>query len=127
MTASLSAYPALTPIAMHVQAAVENVIIDQVRIERVLVAVLIPDVDLCQSCFTFKLAEAGADLIGVTLVPFTRMAGGGGPIVGFEIDCKIAEETHRNFAKFSSRFPTAYRNEKAVNAGLILRQRRRVR
>src|SRR5215467_3108317 len=53
--------------ALHIQLGVENVIIDQVRIERELLGVLIPNVDL-PIAFRLQLADTESGRIGVALV-----------------------------------------------------------
>ena len=100
--------PALDGDPVHIQLGVEKIIIDQVRIERELFGVLIPNVDL-PIIFCLQLADAETALIGVALAAVARLAGGFGAIVGLEIGREIAEYPHRQFARFSSRLPWAYR------------------
>src|SRR5262249_27267563 len=93
----------VSPDAMHIQMTVENVVIDQVRIERVLLRQLIPNVDL-PIVFGLYLANTEADFIRVALVPLARVACGSSTIVGFKIDAEIAEDAHRQLTDFPANF-----------------------
>src|SRR5436190_23324685 len=69
----------------------------------------------------FDFADPEADLIGVTLVAFVRMAGGGGPVIGLEVRREIAENAHRDFADLPAKFRRHVKNKQAVYPRLIAR------
>src|SRR4029077_241966 len=70
--------------AFHIDAAVEEVGIDQVWIDRELFDMLVKGFKL-PVVLLFDSADPETDLIGVTLVSLVRMAGGSGPVIGLEV------------------------------------------
>src|SRR4029077_8553668 len=102
-----------------------NVIIDQVRIERELLGVLIPKVDL-PIAFLLQLADTEPSQVRVALVAMARLTGGVGAIVGLEIGREIAEYPHWQFADFPADFCRHFEDQQTVDPGLVLRHRRRV-
>src|SRR5262245_56579367 len=55
------------------------------------------------------------------------MKRGPGPIVSVKVDREVAEQAHWQLADFPADFPRHVINEQAIDAGLILRERSRVR
>src|SRR5215472_1307387 len=82
---------------------VENIIVDQVWIERELLCVLIPKIDL-PIVFLLQLTDTEPSLIRVALAAVARLACGVGAIVGFKIGSEITEYPHR----YSPRFPAEF-------------------
>src|SRR5215813_13594858 len=111
--------------AVHIQLGVEKVIIDQVRIERELVGVLIPNFDL-PIVFRLQLADTEPSQVCIALAAMARLACSGGAIVGLEIGREIAEYPHRQFADFPADLHGHFENQQTVDPGLVLSHRRRV-
>src|SRR5262249_16859575 len=123
--------------AVHIQLAIENIIIDQVRIERELLGVLIPDVDL-PIVFLLQLADTKPSCVRVALVAVARARRsyhvvmgvkhncGIGAIVRFKISREIAEYPHRQLADFPADLHAQLENQQTVDPGLVLKRRRRV-
>ena len=103
---------------MHILLSVENIIIDQVRIERELLGVLIPKVDL-PIMLLLQLADTQSSLIRVALAALARLACGGGAIVAFKIGREIAEYSHRHPPGFPAEFRWHIEHQQTVDAGLV--------
>jgi hypothetical protein len=107
---------------VHILLSVENIVIDQVRIERILLDLLIPNVEL-PIVFLLQLADTESDLKRVALAALARLTCGIGALVGLKIGREVAEYPHG----YSPRFPTEFRrhieHQQAVDSGLVLRQR----
>src|SRR5262249_35233205 len=108
-----------------------------VRIERELVGVLIPNVDL-PVAFLLQLADTEPSRVRIALAAMARARRsyhvamgvihncGIGAIVGLEIGREIAEYPHRQLADFPADLHGHFENQQTVDPGLVLSHRRRV-
>ena len=89
--------------AVHIQLAIEPIVIDQVRIEGELLSMLIPNVDL-PIILLLQLPDTESKCVGVALTALARLARGGGALVSFKIGREIAVETHLQAPGFPAEF-----------------------
>src|SRR5436190_21983541 len=104
--------------ALDVHPAIEEVGINQIRVECVLLGVLPESLEL-HVLLRLQLTDAGADLIRVTLISGFRMSRGARPIIRIEIDGEIAEDAERDFADLEPEFRRHFQNEQAVDPNLV--------
>src|SRR5215831_16244086 len=112
--------------AVKIQLTIENIIVDQVWIERELLGVLIPNVDL-PIVLLLQLADTEPSLIRVALAALARLACGGSAVVPFKIGREVAVYPHRYSPRFPAEFHWHIEHQKAVDAGLVRREGIRVR
>src|SRR5215471_7982258 len=79
---------------VHILLSIENIIVDQIRIERVLLGVLIPKIDL-PIAFLLQLPDTEPSLIRVALATLAWLTCGSGAIVAVKIGREVAEYPHR--------------------------------
>src|ERR1043166_1195842 len=110
-------------------AAVEDVRINQVRIEGVLFGVLPPRAQF-PIMFRFQLTNGEADLVSRIFITMsagydTKRTGGGSgscALIAFEVHGEIAKQSHRQLADFPADFPRHVVNQEAIDALLIFRE-----
>src|ERR1041384_6519857 len=104
--------------AFNIHPAVEEVRINQVRIERVLLGVL-PERLKLPIVLRLQLPDAGADLISVALVLRFRMSGRNGTVVAVEVHREVAKNAQRYVVNLESKFPGRLEDHKAVDSYLV--------
>src|ERR1043166_7835804 len=95
--------------ALQVDAAVVKVRINQVRIDRELLDVLVEGLQL-PVVLRLNFPNAKTDLIRVALISFVRVPGGGGTLVALEVRREVAENTHGDFADLPAKFRRHVKN-----------------
>ena len=94
--------------SFHIHAAVKDIGIHQVRIERVLLGML-PESGDTPIVLGFDFANANTDLISKCLVVLVRMPSRGRAIISVEIDGEVTKNAPRQFTPMSSRTQPACR------------------
>src|SRR5215471_12997015 len=112
--------------AVNILLGIENIVVDQVRIERELFGVLIPKVDL-PIVFLLQLADTESSLIRVALAALARLTSGVGATATLKIRSEVGEYPHGYSPRFPAEFRWHIEHQQAVDPGLILRQRRCIR
>ncbi len=100
--------------SFHVHAAVENIGIDQIRIECVLLDVL-PEGGELPVVLGFNFSDSHSDLVGERLVIVIRMARRGGTIVRIEVGGEVAENAHGKFSHLPTELDRQLEYEQAVD------------